>query len=346
MSRKNKPRPMSLSQKPLSGKATAEISVLRFPDDTFEIRYFATAVERERAKRGARVKFPHIRPHSVCVFAVGSNWEPTAWQKVVDMVAHTNKKSVCCWLVEIRDNCVQLPYMALNTMKDAGFMYAHDMGFEYIMLVDNDILPEPDLVLRLLNWDMPIVVPYIRDKKEPKQAEEMYEKAKAHALEVYKKTKDKKVYEETEAQAKEVYEKGAPIANPGYPANEGLKPILWAAVSCILISCRVLNSFPNCELFGNVNIESGFYNKLMHYGHKVFQDTNTELKVATRPTYPADNRTLKGMWEFWEKADVRRRSEPNRKPIDPKDTRDIYLPEEWGIKATSVDQDLQAKEGS
>lgn len=346
MSKKNKGKSAhpSIQMPPRQTKdnTTAEISVLRFPDDTFEIRYFATAVERDRAKRGARIRFPHIRPYSVCVFAIGSNWEPTAWQKVVDMVAHTNKKGVLCWLAEIRDNCVQLPYAAINTMKDAGCMWVHDMGFEYIMLIDNDILPEPDLVLRLLNWDMPVVVPYIREKKKPEQAKEFYEKAKAQASKVYQKTRDKKAYEANLALAEEIYKYGFPIANPGYRPNEGFKPIIWAALTCILISCKVLNCFPECAPFGIVNIESGFYNKLMHYGHKIFQDTNTELKVATGPTYPADNKTIDAMWEFWKKADARRRSKPNRKPINPKDERDIYLPKEWGIKATSVEQDLQA----
>ena len=314
MSRANKPKPIP---KMPTTQSSAEVSILRYPDETMEVRYFATASERDRSKHGTRIKFPHIRPHSVCVFAIGSTWEPTAWQKIMDMVWHTNKKGVCCWLTEIRDNCVQLPYAALCTMKDAACMWAHDQGFEYIMLVDNDILPEPDLVLRLLNWDMPIVVPYITDTK-------VIEK------------KDEKTGEITKETIK------PPIANPGYKPNEGLKPIIWAALSCILISCKVLNCFPECAPFGNVNIESGFYNKLMHYGHKVFQDTNTELKIATRPTFPADNKTIGEMMRFWKRADVKRRGKPDRKPIDPEDKRDIYLPKEWKIQATTSEEDLKA----
>lgn len=325
MSKRNKPK-----LKPQIGKQV-EVSLIRFPDKAFEIRYFATPIERDRSKKGARIRFPHIRPHSVCVFAIGCMWEPACWQKVVDMVAHTNKHGVCCWLNEIRDNCVQIPYAALNTMKDTACMWAHDQGFEYIMLIDNDILPEPDLVLRLINWDMPIVVPYVRDKKDPEQAKKFLERSNTAAEAAYKKTGDKESYEKAMAYAKDIFENGAPIANPSWEANTGLKPMVWAALSCILISCKVLNCFPQCAPFGNVNIESGFYNKLMHYGHKIWQDTNCELKVAKRPTFPADYGTLPKLWKFWEQVDVKRRAEPNRKPIDPSDKRDVYLPKEWGI---------------
>jgi len=160
-------------------------------------------------------------------------------------------------------------------------------------LIENDALPEEDLLLKLLNWDMPVVVPYIVD-------------------EVLKK----------------------PICAPGYKPGVGLQPLQWSVFTCVLIKTNVLNCFATSQPFMSVAIESGFFNKLRHYGHRGYQDTNTELKIARRPSYPVDYGGLETEWKAWVEIDKKRRLVPDRKPIDPKDKRQlngIYMPEGLGV---------------
>jgi len=129
-----------------------------------ELRFFASDVEKERVAKMQAFRHPHIRPGSTLVAPMGVMWEPGCYQKVVDMVVKTNENGVCCWLHEVPDINAGIPYTHLNMMRDTACMYAHDAGFEYVLLLENDAYPEPNMLLRLLNWDMPVVVPYIVDE--------------------------------------------------------------------------------------------------------------------------------------------------------------------------------------
>lgn len=249
-------------------------------------RYYATDAEQKRMERKA--KYPHIRPDSVLVASIGTSWEPGAWQRVVDMVTYTNFHGVCCWFSEIPDTVSQLPYQNVNHMMDSACLTASNIGVEWLMLIQNDALPEPDLLMRLLEWQTPVVVPYIYDDVL-----------------------------------------GQPIAGPVYERDTGLQPVEWACFTCILIWSKVLNCFADCAPFRNSTRESWFFSRLIHYGHRAYQDTNTELKIATRPTYHGANESLGDLWEKWEEADQRRRRPPDRRPIDPNDLNQkagIYLP--------------------
>lgn len=253
-----------------------------------ELRFYANAEEEKRAWKWDNTKPSHIRPDSTCVIAIGNNWSPGAWQKTVDMVLHTNKQGVCCWLYEMTDTFAKLPYSNVNAMRDFGCLYANNAGFEWVLILENDALPEKDMLMRLLDRQTPVLVPWIWDEV-----------------------------------------KEASVANPAYNRNMGLKPIHWAAFTCILMSCRMLNTFPDCAPFQDIAGEIGFYNRLGHFGHTAFQDTDVELKIAVPPTYHGALGSLKALWEFWEKTDEKRRLKPDRRPIDPKDPNQVsgvYMP--------------------
>ena len=253
-----------------------------------ELRFFANNVEKDRVFKTQHYRPVHIRPGSTLVAPIGVMWEPGAWQKTVDMVMKTNEQGVCCWLHEMTDINAGIPAAHLNMMRDSACMYAHDAGFEWVLLLENDAMPEPDLLLKLLHWDMPVVVPYIMDN-------------------VLKK----------------------PICAPFYKKGSGLQPVQWAVFTCLLLNTKVLNCFPFTQPFNTIGIESGFFNKLRHYGHKSYQDTNTELEITRRPTYPVDYGGLEEEWKGWVRIDKKRRQIPDRKPISPDDenqVKGIYMP--------------------
>jgi len=130
-----------------------------------EFAYYATPEEATRIKKFKGARTPHVRPDAVYVIAIGTSWEPESWQKVMDMVAYTNERGFCCWFREVEDSFSQLPYAAVNSMRDYACLTAHNAGFEWVLLVENDILPEPDMLIKLMNWNYPVVVPYCLDDK-------------------------------------------------------------------------------------------------------------------------------------------------------------------------------------
>ncbi len=254
-----------------------------------ELAFYVTPEEAARITRFKGAKIPRVRPDAIYVIAIGTSWEPGAWQKVMDMVAYTNEHGFACWFKEIEDSMSQLPYAAINPMRNDACMTAVNSGCEWLLLVENDILPEPDLLLKLMNWNAPVVFPYCIDE-----------------------------------------ETGKPLASPTYKPNIGLQPLQWAVFSCILMKTNVLHCFPECAPFKDVLRESWFFNKLVYYGHQGHVDTNTPLKLATKPTYGGNNSGVNDLWKFYEKADERRRRIPNRKPIDPDCTsliEEVYIPQ-------------------
>ncbi len=133
--------------------------------DYRQIQIFPTSQEALAGQKQERFYPSHIRPDSILVASVGTHWRPGCWEKVVRMVQYTNEQGLCCWLEEIPDYCTDLPYASLGVMQDAACLSAVNRGFEWLLLVDNDILPEPDLIMKLMKWGMPVVVPLIRDEE-------------------------------------------------------------------------------------------------------------------------------------------------------------------------------------
>jgi len=79
------------------------------------------------------------------------------------MFAYTQSQDINCWFNEIRDARTTIPYTSLGAMIDHACMQAHDRGFEYVFVVQTDILPRKDLLLHLLKYELPIMVPIIID---------------------------------------------------------------------------------------------------------------------------------------------------------------------------------------
>ncbi len=260
-----------------------KLSIQSATNDTYDIRYYPTGKEFEKSKETWGIKFPHVRPDSVFVGAIGTSWSPTAWQKVLDMVEYTNKQGVCCWFVEIPDIKATIPYECIGGMRDIASAYAQDLGFEWFLMIENDTLPEQDLILRLLKHQIPIVVPYILNLEDK-----------------------------------------TTIAFPHHTQNTGLQRVNWAALSCVLIWTKVLNCFPDAKPFHGTLHESDFFNKLIHYGHMAYQDTDIELKIAKNPTYHGCMKSLHDLWRFWEDTFERMGQKPDRRPINPEDKREVY----------------------
>jgi len=249
---------------------------------------FPSEAERQAAHLKTVHSWPHIRPNSVYVAAMGNHWAPGSWARVIDMVLKTNELGIPCWMQEMQDRNFS-PYDALGTMRNEAATEAQMYGFEWICYVDNDIYPEPDTLARLIavadEWGVPIIAPYIT---EP--------------------------------------EVGRPLHGAPLQEGQGLKPVKWCVLSMLIFRTSIFRTFNGAFWQDAIGADEGYHAKKLHlYGYRQYIDTNTRCYVSpgknARPTYPLSlNRLPADERRAWMDAKIKNLQEPpNRGPLDPYD---------------------------
>ena len=232
----------------------------------------------------------HLSPESVFIAAIGNHWAPGAWNRVVDMFVATKNSGVRAAMFELMDRCHE-PYDALGTMRNEALLMAMNQGFEWICYLDNDIWPEPDFLLRLLRWQLPIVAPFVAEPGTGKY-----------------------------------------LGGPGLEANTGVKPAKWTVLSMLLFKTAVFNCTGPMFWHDAIGADEGIhFQKLWHYGHRLWVDTGVQLQVGRRPIYPLSSRGLPLEERLKRGENLRQRllMAPDRRPIDPNSPHvknGIYLP--------------------
>jgi hypothetical protein len=174
---------------------------------------------------------------SVFVASIGNQWEPGCWEAVVDMLLYTKDHGPDVGFREIVSVQRAFPRYDPIEMRNEAILRALEDGVTSICMVDNDVKPEPDLLMRLLAHRRSVVAPLIM-------------------------------------------EKGHPIGASGQ--GQGLEPCGWTVFSFLLFSTMVFNTSTRFE----GTTEGLIFRTLAHYGHELWVDTNSELKLtrgATRP---------------------------------------------------------------
>ena len=120
------------------------------------------------AKRGPSHKWAHAAPDSVLVWAIGNIWKVDAWHTVIDMCQYASDMGMTVRFQEGQNRCLE-PYDAVGTMRNEAFAAASMGGFEYLLMIDNDVLPSKDTLYRLGQRDEPEVAPYVEEPKDPNQ---------------------------------------------------------------------------------------------------------------------------------------------------------------------------------
>lgn len=153
--------------------------------------------------RGKEVyRLPHLQYNSVLVVAISNEWCEGSWWRVQQMLAHTEEQGFTIAFEEMDDMSL-LPTDAIGIMRACGALMALDAGFEWCFLIDTDILPEPDLLVRLLQHDRPVLYPLLHAK------EDLYP--------------------------------WAPLSSPVLKPGMGLQTVQWAAMSAMLFNTHVFN---------------------------------------------------------------------------------------------------------
>jgi len=134
--------------------------LLSKPKNIVQLYSFRTKREEELHAARCTHSWPHNAPGSIFVAPIGTNWAKGCWQAVVDMVLHTAATGLQCWMEEIAPSGY-FPQLDANRLRDRAVHFAQDGGFEWLCLVDNDMKPAPDTLLKLMRHELPIMAPLI-----------------------------------------------------------------------------------------------------------------------------------------------------------------------------------------
>lgn len=195
----------------------------------------------------------HVAPFSTLVACMGNHWRPGCVEAVMEMCQHTFEAGYQVVFYEQQDLCIR-PLEGIGTMRNEALRKARREGFEYILYVDNDVMPPKDALVRLLHRLMPIVIPLPR-----------YADGESH---------------------------GVTAADPEKtPEGRGLALITSTVISMALFNMRVFGAF---DAFWEDTIgahEQYHFEKLYDMtGQRPFLDTDVPVTIVEPPHYPLDNR--------------------------------------------------------
>ena len=144
-----------------------------------------------------------------------------------------------------------LPSDAIANMRMAGAQLAVDAGVEWYVMLENDVLLEEDTLERLIARDMPCTAPLCIGT-------------------------DGKIVK----------------INEYLKPNTGLRPVRSAVFSMLMFRTNVFNCIgPEAFGIGIGTHEGPFWQKMWHFGHRLYVDTDTIVNLARDPSY-------NGNWEY------------------------------------------------
>ena len=205
----------------------------------------------------ANYHYSHVKPESVFIAAIGNLWEKDAWWRLQDMMLYSARQGYSVSLQEVKSADL-FSSDAIFSMRWSATMLARDSGVEWLLMVDNDVLLEKDTLVRLLQWDRPVVYPLLNDLEQ------------RYPIQL------------------------VPLSAPDtLKPNTGLQPVLWSAMSCMLFNPRIFNVLDTNAWKGD---DYQFGLCLNHIGHRIYVDTDTVVAVAKSPSRLAA-KSYDAFWE-------------------------------------------------
>lgn len=191
----------------------------------------------------------HLSPYSTLIAAIGDYWAPGSLEAMQEMSKTTFAHGYEVCLYEEFDRCYR-PFDALGSMRNMAYWRAIREGWEHILYVDNDVLPQPDTLIRLLSRRVPIISPIIS-----------YADGQDHDL-----------------------------ALPQAERGRGLAMVGSCVLSFILFRTSVFLPWVTSGFWGNaIGDDEGYhFAKLELSGQRPFIDTDVEVVCQNPPHYPLD----------------------------------------------------------
>jgi len=207
----------------------------------------------ERMDRGITT---HVSPGSTLIAAMGDHWKPQCFEAVKQMAYHTWEAGCEVCFYEEPDRCYN-PFDAIGSMRNMAYWRAIREGWEYLLYVDNDVMPPPDALEKLLARRLPIIAPILR-----------YLNDEDHGI----------------SQARMEF-------------GNGLVMVGSCLLSFLLIRTSVFLPWATSPFWGNEigDDEAYHFAKLDMIGHRPFIDTNVVVEVKSPPHFPLDERLTGGV---------------------------------------------------
>lgn len=263
-----------------------------------QVRWYRSDGERDDTqKRQSSHRWPHAAPNSVLVASIGNSWKGDSWAKTMDMCEFAHKEGIPVDFREFQNRCLE-PYDALGTMRNEVFTSALSGGYEFVMMVDNDVQPEPDTLYRLLMQDEPLISPYVEEPADPTQP-----------------GKPRRV-----------------LHGPFREPYAGVYPVKWNVLTMLLFKVNYVKALGNDFWQDAVGADEGYHFQKSYEKTGVYPkiDSSIVLKAGGAPLYPLTVRKSENYEEVWQERRERFDSVPDRSPVwadDPRRTdQGVYLP--------------------
>ena len=265
------------------------------------VRWYRSETERLHAtKRQGSHRFPHAAPFSVLVGTVGNSWKGDSWGRVMNMCDFAHAQGISITFQEFQDRNFE-PYDALGTMRNEIFARAIGGGYEFCLMIDNDVRPQEDTLYRLINRDLPLVSPFI---EEP-------------------------VTSENKQTARRV------LHGPFRESYMGMYNVSWNVLTMMLWKTNFINALGDQFWGDSIGGDEGYHFQRMYAKTGVYPvvDSDVVLEAGGSPLYPL---TVKksGDWDkpggVKDQRIAKFNSIPERGPLiqgDPRVTPEgVYLP--------------------
>lgn len=215
-------------------------------------RYFETKHKKElHEQRLLSGESTHISPFSTLVAAMGNYWKPGCFESIREMVQTTFDAGYEICFYEEHDRCYN-PFDAIGSMRNMAYWRAIREGWEYLLYIDNDVIPPSNALVQLLNRRVPIISPII-----------VYADGDDHGLSM-----------------------------PRMPQGQGLALISSCVLSFLLIKTSVFFPWATQSFWGNAlgDDEGYHFAKLEMAGHRPFVDTDIIVTCVAPPHFPLDEK--------------------------------------------------------
>ena len=201
---------------------------------------------KDRVEKGLPL---HLHPGSTLIAAMGPHWHRGSYEAVYEMAKYTFMAGHLVQFYEEQDRCYE-PYDGLGTMRNYAYLRALEEGYEWVLYVDNDVLPEPDTLVKLQTFHLPIIGPLIR-----------YSDGQDHGIGLAK-----------------------------MKQGEGLAMVRSVVLSFLLFKTKVFQPWWQGDFWDNGRGSDEEYHakKLAMAGHSIMVDTSTVVVCQNQPHYPFD----------------------------------------------------------
>jgi len=194
----------------------------------------------------------HVSPYSVLIAAMGQHWRPGSLEAVTALAQATFDAGYTVCFYEEPDRCYT-PYDALGVMRNLAYYRALEEGWEYLLYVDNDVIPQPDALVRLLRRHVPLISPIVS-----------YADGQPYGLTL-----------------------------PQMERGRGLAMVSSCVLSFLLFNAAVLRPYALSPFWQDALGADEFYHfaKLRTgTGHRPFVDSDVEVICSDPPHYPLDHK--------------------------------------------------------